>query len=83
VVEAPPLKPDDVFLGHVLVALRDQGRQLLADPERRLLLLQALDRVALENELPVDGGLLAFFHSTHGRTFMGARRGKRDGTRAP
>ena len=53
VVEAPPLEPDDVLLGDVLVARRDQRGQLVADPERRLLALQPLDRVALENEVPV------------------------------
>src|SRR5262249_4938033 len=53
VVEAPPLEPHDVFFRHVLVTRGDQRRQLVADPERRLLPLQALDGVALENELPV------------------------------
>ena len=53
VVEAPPLQADDVLLGDVLVALRYQRGQLVADPERRLLALEPLDRVALENEVPV------------------------------
>ena len=55
VVEAPPLEADDVLLGHALVAGGDQRGQLVADPERRLLLLEPLDGVALEDELPVDG----------------------------
>ena len=54
VVEAPPLEPHDVLLGDVLVALRDQRRELVADAERRLVALDPLDRVALEDELPVD-----------------------------
>ena len=58
VVEAPPLQADDVLLGHALVALRDQGRKLVADPERILLLLQALDGIALEDEVPRRGRLL-------------------------
>jgi hypothetical protein len=53
VVEAPPLEADDVLLGDVLVAGRDQGRQLVADAERRLLALEPFDRVALEDEIPV------------------------------
>src|SRR5205823_1808625 len=52
VVEAPPLEPDDVLLGHALVAVGDQRRELTEDAERALLLLQPLDRVALEDELP-------------------------------
>jgi len=59
VVEAPPLEADDVLLGDVLVALRDQRRQLVADAERRLLALDPLDGVPLEDEVPVGGGLLA------------------------
>ena len=58
VVQAPPLQADDVLLGDALVALRDQGGQLVADPEWILLLLQALDRVALEDEVPRRGRLL-------------------------
>ena len=49
VVEAPPLQADDVFLRNVLVAHGDQRGQLVADPERRFRLLQALDGVALED----------------------------------
>jgi hypothetical protein len=53
VVQAPPLEPDDVLLRDVLVAGRDQRGQLVADPERGLLALQPLHRVALEHQLPV------------------------------
>ena len=56
VVEAPPLEADDVLLRHALVAGGDQRRQLVADPERRLLLLHALDRVALVDQLPGGRG---------------------------
>ena len=59
VVEAPPLEANDVLLGDVLVALGDQRGQLVADPERRLLALQALDGIALENKLPVGRRLRA------------------------
>ena len=62
VVEAPPLEADDVLLRDALVALRDQRRQLLADAERRLVALQALDRVALVDELPVGRRLLGDGH---------------------
>ncbi len=65
VVEAPPLEPHDVLLGHALVALRDQRRQLVADAERRLLLLEALDGIALEDELPVGRRLLDRAHARH------------------
>src|SRR5579884_4262346 len=51
VVEPPPLQPDDVLLRHLLVAGRDQRRQLVEHPERALLPLQPLHRVALEDEL--------------------------------
>ena len=51
VVEPPPLEPDDVLLVDLLVARRDQRRQLVEHPERALLALQALDRVPLQNEL--------------------------------
>src|SRR5262249_16702916 len=37
---------------------RDESRQLVADPERMLLLLQPLDRVPLEHQLPSRLGLL-------------------------
>jgi len=53
VVEAPPLEADDVLLRDRLVAGGDERRQLVADAERRLLLLDPLDRIALEDELPV------------------------------
>ena len=51
VVEAPPLQPDEVFLGHLLVARRDQRGELAEHPERALLALDPLDRVALQHEL--------------------------------
>src|ERR1044072_3347076 len=51
VVEPPPLEADDVLLVDLLVARRDQRRQLVEDPERALLALEALDGVALEDEL--------------------------------
>jgi len=53
VVEPPPLEADDVLLGDALVARGDERGQLVANPERCLLPLQALDRVALEHQLPV------------------------------
>jgi hypothetical protein len=52
VVETPPLKPHHVLLRDALVAGCDQCRELVTNPERRLLLLEALDRVALEHEVP-------------------------------
>src|SRR5262249_42909118 len=58
-VEAPPLQADDILLRHVLVAGGDQRGELLADSERRLLLLEPLDRVPLEDEVPVDRRLFA------------------------
>ena len=57
VVQPPPLQADDVLLGDALVALRDQGGELIADPERILLLLQAFDRIPLEDEVPRRGRL--------------------------
>ena len=60
VVERPPLEAHDVLLGHPLVAGRDQGRQLLADAERRLVALDPLDGVPLVDGFP--GGCLG--HST-------------------
>src|SRR5439155_8231655 len=51
VVQPPPLEPDDVLLGDVRVARSDQVGQLVDDSERRLLELQALDRVALQHEV--------------------------------
>src|SRR5262245_38251061 len=57
VVEAPPLEADHVLLGNALVTSGDECRQLVANSERRLLLLQALDGVALEHEIPVGLGL--------------------------
>jgi hypothetical protein len=59
VVEAPPLEPHDVFLGHRLVARGDQRRELVADAEGRLVALDALDGVALVDEVPVGLGSLA------------------------
>jgi hypothetical protein len=56
VVEAPPLHADDVLLGDVRVARRDQRGELAEDPERALLALQPLDGVALEDQL--EGGRL-------------------------
>ena len=53
VVEAPPLQPDDVLLVDALVAGRDQGGQLVEDPERAPVALDPLDRVPLVDELPV------------------------------
>ena len=50
VVEPPPLQPHDVLLGHPLVPGRDQRRQLVEHPERALLALEPLDRIALEDE---------------------------------
>ena len=76
VVEAPPLEPDDVLLGHALVAGRDQRGQLLANPERRLLLLQPLDGVALEHELPVDRGAS---RASRRRSTAAPGRGTREG----
>ena len=55
VVEAPPLQADDVLLGDVGVAGRDQRRQLVEDPERALLALEPLDGVPLEDELEARG----------------------------
>ena len=64
-----------------LVAGGDQRRQLVADPERRLLLLEALDGVALEDELPVDGGLLDALIETaaHPDALRGRAKGRRTG----
>jgi hypothetical protein len=56
VVEPPPLEPHHVLLGHLLVARGDQRRQLVEDPERALVALDALDRIALVDELPVRRG---------------------------
>jgi hypothetical protein len=53
VVEPPPLQPNDVLLGYGFVPGGDERRELVANPERRLLPLEALDRIALEHELPV------------------------------
>ena len=55
VVEAPPLEADDVLLGDVRVARRDQGRQLVEDPERALLALQALEQLRLRTSSSVGG----------------------------
>ena len=66
VVEAPPLEPHDVLLGHGFVAGGDQRRQLLADAERCLLELQALDGIPLENKLPVGIGTRANGHPAPG-----------------
>ena len=60
VVEPPPLEADDVLLGDRLVAGRDQRGQLVADAERRLVALDALDGVALEDEVPIGLGSFAF-----------------------
>ena len=51
VVEPPPLEADDVLLVDLLVALRDQRRQLVEHPERALVALQPLNRVSLQDEL--------------------------------
>jgi hypothetical protein len=51
VVEAPPLQADEILLGHLLVAGGDQRGQLAEHPERVLLALDPLHRVALEHEL--------------------------------
>ena len=59
VVEAPPLEAHDVLLGHRLVARGDQRRELVADAERRLVALDALDGIALVDEVPVGLGSLA------------------------
>ena len=53
VVEAPPLQPHHVLLRHLLVAGSDEGGQLVEDPERALVALDALDGIALVDELPV------------------------------
>ncbi len=65
VVEAPPLEAHDVFLGHRLVARGDQRRQLVADAEGSLVALDALDGVALVDEVPV--GLGSFASRSDGR----------------
>ena len=65
VVEAPPLEAHDVFLGHRLVARGDQRRELVADAEGRLVALDALDGVALVDEVPV--GLGSFASRSDGR----------------
>ena len=77
VVEPPPLEADDVLLGHRLVAGRDQRRQLVADGERGLVALDALDGIALEDEVPIGLGSLSFW--THGR----AHGHLHDGMRLP
>ena len=59
VVEAPPLEADDVLLRHGLVAGGDQCRQLVADAERCLVALDALDGIALVDEVPVGLGSLS------------------------
>ncbi len=51
VVDAPPLQPHEVLLGHVRVPRGDQRRQLVEHAERALLPLQPLDRIALQHEL--------------------------------
>src|SRR5712692_2796727 len=58
VVEAPALQSHDVLLGHGLVPGRDESRQLVPDAERVLFLLQPLDRVSLEDQLPSRLGLV-------------------------
>ena len=60
VVEPPPLEAHDVLLGDRLVARGDQRGQLVADAERRLVALDALDGVALEDEVPIGLGSFAF-----------------------
>ena len=55
VVEPPPLEPDDVLLGDLLVPGSDQRGQLVEHPERALLPLQALDGVPLENKVEGRG----------------------------
>ncbi len=65
VVEPPPLEAHDVLLGHRLVARRDQRRELVADAEGRLVALDALDGIALVDELPV--GLGSFASRSYGR----------------
>ena len=60
VVEPPPLEADDVLLGNRFVARGDQRRQLVADAQRRLVALDALDGIALEDEVPIGLGSLAF-----------------------
>src|SRR5439155_21062962 len=57
VVKAPPLQPDDVLLVDLLVAGGDQRGQLVEDPERALVALQALDGVPFEDELERRGFL--------------------------
>jgi hypothetical protein len=58
VVQPPPLEADDVLLRDALVAGRDESRELVPDPERRLLLLDPLHRVSLQDEAPGGGWLL-------------------------
>ncbi len=77
VVQPPPLEAHDVLLGHRLVAGGDQRGQLVADAERRLVPLDALDGVALEDEVPIGLGPLSF--RSHGR----AHGHLHDGMRLP
>ena len=57
--------------GTRLVAGLDQGRQLVADAERALLVLEALDGVALADQVPVGLG------------FRGTGNGRGVGHRVP
>src|SRR5207245_9373529 len=52
VVQPRPLEADEVRLRERRVAAGDQRRELVADPERRLVELDPLDRVPLEDGLP-------------------------------
>ena len=65
VVQPPPLEAHDVLLGDRLVAGGYQRRQLVADAEWSLVALDALDGIALEDEVPI--GLGSFSARSHGR----------------
>ena len=54
VVEPVPLQADEVLLGHRLVAGGDHRRQVGDHREPPLLVLQALDEVALAHQVPGD-----------------------------
>jgi hypothetical protein len=57
VVQPPPLEADNVLLRDALVPGGDKRRELVADTQRRLVLIEPFDWVALEHKLPGRLGL--------------------------
>src|SRR5690606_25356106 len=65
--QAPPVEPNDILFRNRLVTARDHLGKFLDDIERELLLLHALDRIALEHKIP--SRLNRFARSTDCRLF--------------